>query len=77
MTADTPPPLVLTAPAEAAGARLDKWLADAGTGMSRSRLRVLIEDGGGLVTSLPEMSSTIDEAVDRDGNAHNHEKPPL
>jgi 23S rRNA pseudouridine1911/1915/1917 synthase len=25
--------------------RLDKWLAEAGTGMSRSRLRTLIEDG--------------------------------
>jgi 23S rRNA pseudouridine1911/1915/1917 synthase len=37
--------MMITAPAEAAGARLDKWLADAGTGMSRSRLRVLIEEG--------------------------------
>src|SRR5690348_14974548 len=45
MTADEPSPLTITAPAEAAGARLDKWLADAGTGMSRSRLRVLIEEG--------------------------------
>jgi 23S rRNA pseudouridine1911/1915/1917 synthase len=50
MTAQTPQTsqpkvLSLTAPAEAAGARLDKWLADAGTGMSRSRLRVLIEEG--------------------------------
>jgi hypothetical protein len=44
MTADQSAPLILTVPAEAAGARLDKWLADAGTGMSRSRLRVLIEE---------------------------------
>ncbi|MDP3494340.1 MAG: RluA family pseudouridine synthase, partial [Hyphomonadaceae bacterium] len=45
MTPETPEPMLITAPAEAAGARLDKWLADAGTGMSRSRLRVLIEEG--------------------------------
>jgi 23S rRNA pseudouridine1911/1915/1917 synthase len=45
MTSDPSPALSLLAPAEAAGARLDKWLADAGTGMSRSRLRVLIEEG--------------------------------
>lgn len=45
MTSDPSPALTLLAPAEAAGARLDKWLADAGTGMSRSRLRVLIEEG--------------------------------
>jgi 23S rRNA pseudouridine1911/1915/1917 synthase len=45
MTLGAPPPLTVTAPPEAAGLRLDKWLADAGTGMSRSRLRTLIEDG--------------------------------
>jgi len=45
MTTETPAPLTITVPTEAAGARLDKWLADAGTGMSRSRLRVLIEEG--------------------------------
>jgi 23S rRNA pseudouridine1911/1915/1917 synthase len=44
MTAD-PSPHIVNAPAEAAGARLDKWLAEAGIGMSRSRLRVLIEEG--------------------------------
>jgi 23S rRNA pseudouridine1911/1915/1917 synthase len=45
MTSDPSLTMAFTAPAEAAGARLDKWLADAGTGMSRSRLRVLIEEG--------------------------------
>jgi len=45
MTASPPPPLKVTAPAEAEGMRLDKWLADAGIGISRSRLRVLIEEG--------------------------------
>jgi 23S rRNA pseudouridine1911/1915/1917 synthase len=53
MTADAPPPLAVTAPAEAAGARLDKWLADAGTGMSRSRLRVLIEQGRVAMNGQP------------------------
>ena len=43
----------ITVPAEAAGARLDKWLADAGTGMSRSRLRVLIEEGRVTVNGQP------------------------
>lgn len=42
---DPAPSFSLTAPAEAAGSRLDKWLADSGVGMSRSRLRVLIEEG--------------------------------
>ena len=45
MTAQPPEPLTIIAPTAAAGVRLDKWLADAGTGMSRSRLRVLIEEG--------------------------------
>jgi len=33
--------------------RLDKWLADAGTGMSRSRLRVLIEEGRVTANGAP------------------------
>src|SRR5262245_29983643 len=45
MTTQTPPVLEITAPADATGLRLDKWLAEAGTGMSRSRLRTLIEEG--------------------------------
>src|SRR5262245_44275811 len=45
MTASDPQTLEITAPQEAAGQRLDKWLAEAGTGMSRSRLRILIEEG--------------------------------
>ncbi len=44
MTAE-PPPLILTAPADAAGNRLDKWLAEAQPLLSRSRLRALIEAG--------------------------------
>jgi 23S rRNA pseudouridine1911/1915/1917 synthase len=43
----------ITAPAEAAGARLDKWLADSGTGMSRSRLRALIEEGRVTANGAP------------------------
>ncbi|MEY2756530.1 MAG: hypothetical protein RIR33_308 [Pseudomonadota bacterium] len=53
MTSDLPSPLTLVAPAEAAGTRLDKWLADAGTGMSRSRLRALIEEGRVTANGLP------------------------
>jgi 23S rRNA pseudouridine1911/1915/1917 synthase len=53
MTEDQPTALSLTAPAEAAGARLDKWLADAGTGMSRSRLRALIEEGRVTANGAP------------------------
>lgn len=53
MTAEQPPALSVTAPAEAAGSRLDKWLAEAGIGMSRSRLRVLIEEGRVTANGLP------------------------
>jgi 23S rRNA pseudouridine1911/1915/1917 synthase len=35
----------LTVPTTAAGARLDRWLADAVPTLSRARLRVLIDDG--------------------------------
>jgi 23S rRNA pseudouridine1911/1915/1917 synthase len=45
MTATTPPGLVLEAPSEAAGQRLDKWLAEVGPQLSRSRARALIEEG--------------------------------
>ena len=55
MTTDNPPTLTLTAPADAAGARLDKWLAEAGTGMSRSRLRVLIEEGRVTINGQPAL----------------------
>ena len=34
-----------TVPADAAGTRLDKWLADAFDGQSRSRLKALITEG--------------------------------
>lgn len=55
MTATVPPPLEVTAPADAGGLRLDKWLAEAIPSLSRSRLRTLIEDGqvvvgGGAIT---------------------------
>ena len=53
MTSSTPPPLAVTAPAEAAGSRLDKWLAEAGIGMSRSRLRALIEEGRVTANGAP------------------------
>ncbi|HVY90113.1 MAG TPA: RluA family pseudouridine synthase [Hyphomonadaceae bacterium] len=45
MTATSPSNPVVSAGADAAGARLDKWLAESGLGLSRSRLRVLIEEG--------------------------------
>jgi 23S rRNA pseudouridine1911/1915/1917 synthase len=45
MTSDPSQAFPLTAPAEARGVRLDKWLAENAAGMSRSRLRVLIEEG--------------------------------
>ncbi len=41
----TSQPATVTAAPEAAGLRLDKWLADSGLGLSRSRLRALIEEG--------------------------------
>jgi 23S rRNA pseudouridine1911/1915/1917 synthase len=59
MTAKTNPAATttLSVPDESAGARLDKWLADAMPGVSRSRLKVLIEDGavevGGKVQRDP------------------------
>ncbi len=53
MTADNHSANSVTAPAEAEGARLDKWLADAGIGMSRSRLRVLIEEGRVTMNGQP------------------------
>ncbi|HOY77143.1 MAG TPA: RluA family pseudouridine synthase [Hyphomonadaceae bacterium] len=53
MTPDNPHANSVTAPAEAEGARLDKWLADAGIGMSRSRLRILIEEGRVTVNGQP------------------------
>jgi len=53
MTAVNPSTSSVTAPAEAEGARLDKWLADAGIGMSRSRLRVLIEEGRVTINGQP------------------------
>lgn len=53
MTEQNPPPLTVTAPADAGGARLDKWLAEAGIGMSRSRLRALIEEGKVTLNGKP------------------------
>jgi 23S rRNA pseudouridine1911/1915/1917 synthase len=50
---EAPPPLTVTAPAEAAGGRLDKWLADAQSTLSRSRLRALIEGGSVTVAGKP------------------------
>jgi len=51
-----PERLELRVPPERAGERLDRWLADAGPGLSRSRVQALMEDGcvtdaGGAVTS--------------------------
>lgn len=44
----------LTVPPEAAGQRLDKWLADAVTAISRSRLKTLIENGAVAVNGKPQ-----------------------
>jgi 23S rRNA pseudouridine1911/1915/1917 synthase len=41
---DQPPPTVLTAPPEAAGTRIDAWLAEALGNVSRSRIKTLIEE---------------------------------
>jgi 23S rRNA pseudouridine1911/1915/1917 synthase len=54
MTAPETSIFPLAAPPESAGARVDKWLADNGAGMSRSRLRTLIEDGRLTVDGRPE-----------------------
>jgi 23S rRNA pseudouridine1911/1915/1917 synthase len=57
MTTATETQLTLTATPEALGARVDKWLAENGAGMSRSRLRTLIEEGrlsaGGRIETDP------------------------
>src|SRR5262245_39708298 len=53
MTSPAPQPLQLTAPAEAAGMRVDKWLAEANPTLSRSRLRVLMEEGRVTVNGKP------------------------
>lgn len=45
MTSEPVSQLTLTPPGDAPSARVDKWLAENGAGMSRSRLRVLIEEG--------------------------------
>jgi 23S rRNA pseudouridine1911/1915/1917 synthase len=44
----------LTVPPETAGHRLDKWLAEAMTAISRSRLKALIEDGAVSVNGKTE-----------------------
>lgn len=59
MTTPEAPAFPLIAPGDAAGARIDKWLAEHGAGMSRSRLRVLIEEG----------RLTVDGAVEADPSA--------
>jgi 23S rRNA pseudouridine1911/1915/1917 synthase len=43
----------ITVPETAVGARLDKWLAEAVPGISRSRVKTLIEDGGVTVQDAP------------------------
>ncbi len=43
----------MTVPETAVGARLDKWLAEAVPGISRSRVKILIEDGGVTVQDAP------------------------
>ena len=45
MTAALSPPIRLSAPADAAAIRLDRWLAGAVPQLSRSRLQALIEEG--------------------------------
>ena len=58
--------LSLTVPPEAAGQRLDKWLAEVVTAVSRSRLKALIEDGAVEVNGKTE---TDPAARTKDGQA--------
>jgi len=73
MTTAAPPPLAVTVPPEAAGLRLDKWLADAGTGMSRSRLRILIEEGRVTANGQP---ATDPSAKVLAGATYTIDRPP-
>ena len=50
--------LALAVPAEAAGERLDRWLATAVPDVSRSRLAQLVADGAVLVNGRPAKAST-------------------
>jgi 23S rRNA pseudouridine1911/1915/1917 synthase len=45
--------MVFVAATEAAGARLDKWLSETATDLSRSRARALIEEGALSVSGAP------------------------
>jgi 23S rRNA pseudouridine1911/1915/1917 synthase len=68
MSSESPTAFPLTAPAEAGGVRLDKWLAENGAGMSRSRLRLLIEEGrltvNGKVEADPSAKMIPDAVYD-------------
>lgn len=54
---ETHTPRELTVPAEAAGQRLDRFVAETLEGVSRSRVQLLIEQGGLLVDVHPQKAS--------------------
>lgn len=73
----TPDPetvVTVTAPPEAGGARLDKWLPEAIPDLSRSRARALIEAGALSADAVPE---TDPKAKVRAGAAYTLTLPPL
>lgn len=57
--------LELTVPAEAAGQRVDRWLAKARIGLSRNRLQALIDEGRVCVNGRPARQSLKLKADDR------------
>ena len=77
MTLPTPQPdetVTVSAPAEADGARLDKWLSEAIETLSRSRAKALIE-GGAL--SVNDVVETDPRAKVRAGANYGLQMPPL
>ena len=52
-TSNAPPPVKIAATPDAAGQRTDRFLAEAGTGLSRSRVKALMLDGRVLRDGRP------------------------
>lgn len=73
MTTGSPQHLALTAPEEAAGNRLDKWLAEAQPALSRSRLRHLIEAGKVRLGEAPVTDASAKVVA---GGVYTIELPP-
>jgi len=73
MTTGSPQHLALTAPDEAVGNRLDKWLAEAQPALSRSRLRHLIEAGKVRLGDAPVTDASAKVVA---GGVYTVELPP-